>query len=493
MILQLITPTRLQFDYAWVEAHEKDLKDFLTYENKKIQQTISRIKNAPWFSKERDQPRIDDLKEQRFQSLLLQDVQENYYTHSGLTSQICSRFNLPLPKLSFEYPEPKLLPWSKEDTRIPHKYQLDAVKNLLEVKHGGVEIATGLGKSLILLHLVKQLGLKTVVMAPSTSIAEQLYNDFSTFIGLKYVGQFWGGKKESKKQIVVAVAASLTRCEPEDVHWENLSKAEVFVSDEAHLNPAETLAKVCFGLLANAPYRFFFSATQLRQDGLDLLLKGIVGPIVYRMSLREGVDQGYLAKPLVTMAKIDAPNARFIPKDPNKTTKQYLYQNKAVNAFAGYVANQHVNLGRQVLILIDEVEQFSLLLPYFEHKAAFAHGKLTDNKKFVPEAYQDSDPNELVAEFNAGKIPILVGTSCIATGTDIKNNGCTIYLVGGCSEIAVRQGALGRSLRLQPSIGKTECHIVDFSVENIPLLKRHAQTRAAIYSEEYGPVDWVNV
>jgi hypothetical protein len=62
--------------------------------------------------------------------------------------------------------------------------------------------------------------------------------------------------------------------------WEKLSKAQVFIADESHMTPAKTLQEVCFGLLKHAPYRFFFSATQMRGDGLGLLLEGIVGKIV---------------------------------------------------------------------------------------------------------------------------------------------------------------------------------------------------------------------
>ncbi len=86
-------------------------------------------------------------------------------------------------------------------------------------------------------------------------------------------------------------------------------------------------------------------------------------------------------------------------------------------------------------------------------------------------------------QFNEGKIPILVGTSCVSTGTDIKANKATIYIQGGKSEIKVSQGAIGRSTRLHPPVGKTGCTVIDFDVSNQEVLHRHAKARKGIYSQ----------
>jgi superfamily II DNA or RNA helicase len=386
------------------------------------------------------------------------------------------------------YPPAKRLPWATPDPRTPYEYQSGAKENLLEAKHGSVEIATGLGKSLIILHLAKELGLKTVIMAPTTSIAKQLHKEFVQFLGKKYVGQYFGGKKEPKKQFIVAVSNSLTLVEPDHEHWGLLRETQVFIADESHQCAAETLAKVCHQLFDQVPYRFFFSATQLRQDGLALLLEGIIGPVVYSKTLREGVDEGYLAKPIFTMVETES-DSRYSGSDVNNMTREHLFYNPKVNATAGDIANGFCAQGKQVLILIDEVEQFAYLLPHLRHKVGFAHGPLTkDNKSKVPPEHQDSDPTDLVAQFNAGTLPILVGTSCISCGTDVKNNKATLNLQGGKSEVAVRQGAIGRSTRKQASINKTNCHIIDFDVTNIEVVHKHALEREAIFDQEYGPV-----
>ncbi len=342
---------------------------------------------------------------------------------------------------------------------------------------------TGLGKTFVLLHLLRTLGLKAVVMAPSKSIAMQIYDECAKALGTKYVGLFGNGKKQSNKLITVAIAASLTNVEEGTQAWDDLSKAQVFIADESHLCPAQTLSKVCFGLLQNASYRFFFSGTQMRSDGLGLVLDAITGPMVMSMTVKEGVDQGFLAKPIFRMISMNS-KLNYDSSDANAMTRVHLYYNPEVNAAAGNVANQAVGLmGKQTLILVDEIEQFMHLLPHLRHEARFAHGGVNaGNKGKLAEKYHDSDPKALVAEFNAGKFPILVGTSCVAIGTDFKGVECCIYLRGGKSEVEVKQ-SVGRCTR---KVGdKEECLFVDFAIRNVPILDRHAKARQEIYEEIY--------
>ncbi len=83
---------------------------------------------------------------------------------------------------------------------------------------------------------------------------------------------------------------------------------------------------------------------------------------------------------------------------------------------------------------------------------------------------------------NEGKLKLLVGTSCITTGTDIKAVKAIIYLQGGKSEIQVKQ-CIGRGTR-KPE-GKLDCYFIDFDVSNIDVTHRHAEGRKKIYQDVY--------
>jgi superfamily II DNA or RNA helicase len=320
-------------------------------------------------------------------------------------------------------------------------------------------------------------------MCPSISIAEQLYTEFCTFLGKKYVGQFFDGKKQPNKQFVIGVAASLAKIEDGSEFYEELSQSQVFIVDESHLVAAKTLADVSVGLCGRASYRFFFSGTQMRSDGLDILLQAITGPIVYRFTVKEGVDRGFLAKPIFRMFQLRS-SVKYNSDDANDLTRAHVYYNPEVNALAADLINRGVSLtGRPTLVLIDELEQFSQLAPLLRYEVGFAHGGVNKtNKDKVPLQYHKSDPKALVQDFNDGKFPILIGTSCISTGTDIRSVKQCIYLRGGKSEVEVKQ-SVGRTTRLVP--GKEDCVFIDFAIENVPTLKKHAEARRKIYDDIY--------
>lgn len=503
MRLVLETPTQL-YIHDLEGPRLTEVKTNLTYRDKKVQYEIQRLKNSRWFNPENDGAKLEALKAKLNVCLLEQDVHNEHHTLSGMRSYLEGKYQLST-EVRFQYPEPATIPWYKAPEKKPYPYQVQAKDNLLVAKHARVEMGTGLGKSFIILTLVKDLGLKTVVMAPSQNIAEQLHEDFLAHFGKKYVGQFFDGKKDYKKLFVIGTGQSLTRVDPESPVGQELAKVKVFVADESHQCPAATLAKVCTGVLQNAPYRFFFSATQMRNDGLDLLLDAITGPTVYEMTVREGVDQGYLAKPVFRMIRTRSDKFYDTP-DANEMTREHLYYNPLVLMQAAEVINQSVEtLGHQVLVLIDEVEQFTRMLPYLKHRVQFAHGPLqpcacqqdstvtrhNGNACKVPKEYRDVDNADLVKRFNACEFPILFGTSAVSTGTDIRSCKTMVYLKGGKSEIEVRQG-VGRCTRLMKEIGKTACTIVDFDVENVDTLHRHAVARRKIFDDIYGPVDMID-
>lgn len=487
--VRLKTPTRAYLE-DFSSSDLANIRILLTYIDKRVDFELRKTKKSGYLleklGEEKFTALIDDLKSRRSPCLLNEDG-SGVWIHSGLATRISQHFSCPLVR-DYPLPEPKLIPWAKTP-REPRPYQDIAFQALLNASvngPAGIEHGTGLGKTTTAMMVAKHLALKTVIMCPSKSIARQTFEDFTQFLGAAKVGLYGDGRKDFKKLITIAIDDSLALVEEGSPAWEAFSSAQVFVADESHLTPANTLQQVCLVLMANAPYRFFFSGTQIRNDGLDKVLEGIVGHIVHRMSVKEGVDQGYLARPRFTMVSV--PSSRdYESQDANKMTRVHLYYNPNVLAKAAALANKAVSLlNRPTLILIEEVEQFAALLPLLNVKAGFAHGPLTkDNRDKVPEAFHDSDPKALVAAFDAGKLPLLVGTSCISTGTDIKCAAMIIRIKGKTSEITVRQDT-GRGTRLFP--GKTDCHVVDFDVSDVPLLHRHADARRAIYEDIYGPV-----
>jgi superfamily II DNA or RNA helicase len=471
----------------------EEIRESLTYRDLKANYVYMRFKKNRYLrdrmGDEKYEAHLADLHSQVKKSLLTIEG-DRATTYAGLAGYLTKKTGIPVEN-SVTYPKGGSIPWHRDPLFEPYPFQELSEKKLIEAKHARIECGTGLGKTEVAIRILRNLGLQAVVMAPNTSIAEQIHIELVARLGAKYVGAYFDKKKDFKKLITVGNAQSLTRIKPDSPAWEKLSKAQVFIADESHQCPASTLDAVCMGLCVGAPYRFFFSATQLRQDGLGLLLDGITGPTVFSMTVAEGVAKGYLAKPIFHMLKARS-TSPVMSSDANTMTREHLYYNPSVIARVGSLVNAAATHGFPVLVLVREVEQFTKLLPYLKHKVAFAHGALgEDNVDKVPEEYRESEPNKLVKDFNTGKLPILVGTSCISTGTDVKSVKFLVYLKGGKSEIDVRQG-IGRGTRLFP--GKTKCHVVDIDVRVDGLdpredpLHRHAEARREIYEDVGGPV-----
>jgi superfamily II DNA or RNA helicase len=487
-MLKIDTPTTVRL--IGFDDRLDSVQNVLTYVNKAKQFELRRMEKSRWYvnqhGEEAWRAEIDRLKSE-VKVCLLKTNGKDYYTYSGLAGLLHDTFGDPIVN-AVQYPDPGNVPYAKMPTGEDRYYQTKAAENLLAVKHGAVEIGTGLGKSRIIRNLAHALGLKTLVVAPSVSIARQLYRDFLHHFGNKRVGLYGDGKKESGKQFVVGLFQSLTRITPGSKEWDDLRATKVFIVDESHLTPASTLKSVCDGLAATAPYRFFFSGTQMRNDGADLLLEGIIGPVVYTMTVEQGVDEGFLSKPNFTMVEMVSPS-NYISSDPDYMLDRHFYSNKALYQRAAEIANKSVSaLGHQVLILIEEVTQFQHLWPHLKHVTEFAHGGVTKtNKGSVPPQFHKSDPEALVDALNAGKLPILVGTSCISIGTDIQTPKTIINLQAGVSEVKIRQ-AVGRGTRR--TVDKNQFNYWDFCVKsadpNIQLItERHARMRYGIYRDIY--------
>lgn len=491
-MITLTSPTKAVFSGSWLEPSSlRKLKEDLTYRNHRVEFQHRKLKNSPYAMNKMGQEAwteaVADLKSKIKGCLLFTDDDGTTWTYPGIAEKLALSQGDSV-SVAFEYPELKLLPWNKEPFPM-RPYQEKAVEALLSKKHAAVQLPTGAGKSLIIFNLIRRCGLKTVVMCPSRSIARQLFDEALSVFGTSKVGLFGDGKKVFDKLITIAIDDSLNNVEKDTPAYQALSSADVFIVDESHLVAASTLQNVCTGLMGNAPYRWFLSATQFRTDGLDIVLEGLTGPVVMDVSVRELVESGYLSKLRFTMVRVES-DSRYYSKDVLRMTKAHMYYNDNLLDVAADMINRFVLDGRPTLVLIDEVEQFAAILHRLNVPAQFAHGPLTkDNKDKVPAPYQKSEPSKLVADFNAGKCMLLFGTSCVSIGTDIRPTQVLMRIKGGASGIEVQQD-VGRGTRLVP--GKKVCDVIDFDVVNVDDVHRHALDRKDIYeSYDLGPVRYL--
>lgn len=431
----------------------------LTYTDKAKQYQVRRMANNPW---QRNSPLFKKL-QQEVDGKLYQLDGDSYVVPSALFEYLNELHPEAFSSASIDDRRTEsqvkvTLPWANKPFD-PRPYQEEAIDLMLSNHRGVINLATGLGKTLIATHFIKRYKRKALVVCPSDSVARQFYDLFVHTFGKQKVG-FYGGGKKKICDITVGIAASVTR-NIEEFRRENIG---VVIFDETHHTPASTFYDISKGL-AGCGKVFGLTATDYRSDGKDIMINAGCGRVLIRRDIKWGVDNGYLAEPYFIVREVDT-GGKDYKDDKLKSYKEHVLHNSIMKSRIENDARQMMASGKSVLILVDEV----------------AHGKELSNILGIPFATgEDKKSQDYVDLLNKGKVPGLVGTSGkVGEGTDTKNVDVLILADFTASKGPVIQ-AVGRSLRKQGE--KTKALILDYVPKGSTMLTRHAYNRLKYYKE----------
>jgi len=488
--LTISTPTK-----AYVEATVEELYDLrkqLTYTNTSVQHLIKRHhSNWSWKARNIDswQAHLDEVQKGLRRTLLFEDENGTYIRPGSIP--YLKGLELEIENL-IKYPKPKKNPFFKPLPFKLHPEQDESWTKLIQERHGNVSLTTGFGKSAIVLKLCQELGLRTVVVVPSKSIFEELLEKFQFHFGKSKIGTFGAGKKKLDKQFTIAIGDSLANIKPDSEEFKFFNGLDVLVVDESHEFAAESLEAVCHGVLSNIPYRFFLSATQIRNDGSGPLLQSIIGKTVCQLSTFEAVQKGYICPHEFRIVSVESSNPSFDQSDPLAQKRAHFLNNRNIAAFSARLANAMAGVNKGTLILVSELSQISMLVPMLKVPFAIAHSE-KGNARLEELKLDKVDNAESIEKFNKGEVKVLIGTSCIATGTNIFPCHNVVNWVGGSSPIKTKQGGVGRAVRHGHSnpwaskcLEKKLATIWDFDIEDNFTMSRHLEARIECYNES-GP------
>lgn len=500
MRLVIESPTRAYIDGELTAGELVSLEKQLTYTNTSVQYLIRRHYKNHFFKSNNKvgwERRLGELESELKKTLIFNDGTRTYIRPGSIPY---------LKDLNVEvvnkvvYPQPKKVAWAKTLPFTLHYYQNESAVKLPEVKHGNVELCTGAGKSAILLQIAREMGLPGAIVAPSRSIFEELVEKFEHHFGKGNVGKFGDGKKKLGKRFTICIADSLCNIKKDTPEWEFFSKLSWMGIDESHTWGAETLEGVCHGVLAEVPYRFFFSGTQTRGDGTEKLLQSLIGRTVCTLTTADAVKQGFIAKHRYKIVRIESSNPNMSSADPLQSKRIHFLGNKNIAAFYAKLANSMATaFGKQTLILVEELSQIAALVKLLKVPYAYAHSE-SNAARLAELGLSKVDPADSVEKFNKNEVKVLIGTSCIATGTNIfpVHNCCN--WVGGTSEIKTKQGVIGRSVRHGSSnpyahlcVPKDEAVIWDIDVYDNEHMRHQFKDRLSCYEESGTTIEYVKL
>ena len=314
-----------------------------------------------------------------------------------------------------------------------YSFQKSALRMIL-IRSGGIlQIPTGGGKTRIAIAAIKSINLPTLVIVPTLDLVEQWKVQVSPDI---HVRTYQGLK--SKKYI---------------------QQFGLVIFDECHRVAAKTLQLIGLNLNEEA-ITLGLSATPMMRDDDNLKVEGVVGPIIYKISLRELINEGYLVDALVHFHYLDPMDSEFM--DYPTTYNNYVLYNNQRNYKIFDLARDSAG---HVLILVKLIEHGNMLFKLLEESGEdviFLNGSSKLRHKKMNHR-------------------VIIATSIFDEGIDIPHLKHLIIAGGGKSAIKTTQ-RIGRVLRNSP--GKKIAMVHDFA-DNCKWLSRHYEERRTIYENDF--------
>lgn len=493
MLIRITSPTKAYIQSSTPEEMDTLIRA-LSYTNTAAQHDVKRY-HANFYAKNRNLKAWEDnlaiLKSRVQCCLVFEELDGRQYIRPGSITYLEDTTNLDMEVINeVIYPSPKPVAWAKKLPFELYSYQEESWKLLISERHGGVSLCTGSGKSAIILKLLREMGLDAVVVVPSASIFNEILEKMEFHLGKGYVGAYGDGKKRLGKKFTIAISDSLVNLKEGTPAYDFFKKQKVFIADECHTLPSETLEQVCNGVLSETPYRFFLSGTQTRGDGAIKLLQSITGPIVYELTTQEAMAGGYICPHEFRIVEIESTDPTFTTPDVLEMKRCHMLRNRRIAQFIAKLVNAEANVNkRQTLVLVEQLDQVAMLLPMITVPVVVAHAE-KKKERLAELGLEKVDPAQSVEKFNKAEALVIIGTSCIATGTNLFPTHNTVNWVGGSSVIKTKQGAVGRSIRLGSSnpwaancTPKLKSIIWDFDIPGVYIMGQHLEDRVECYKD----------
>jgi superfamily II DNA or RNA helicase len=156
------------------------------------------------------------------------------------------------------------------------------IKTLVDNEGGLFEMPPASGKTKSSMGLMSVIKQPTLIVVHETNLQKQWIKELTTSLGGSYVIGQWGEGKKERGDIDVGLIQTLhLQVDADDTFLDNYG---MIIVDECHRSACTTFLKVLNN--SKAKYRIGITGTVERKDGLEILTKDIIGPVL--MSIPEG-------------------------------------------------------------------------------------------------------------------------------------------------------------------------------------------------------------
>ena len=344
-------------------------------------------------------------------------------------------------------------------------YQVDAVNEALKHKRATVVLATGLGKSRVILNLtlsMVKVDKRVFIVVPTEYLVGQVYDTIKPhWDSITAVG----GKRKHPKlgtDVFVCTAQSALK---------HVSSYDVVIIDESHHSSASTWLNI-FMTAEKAEYCYNLTATPFRADGMDLAIHAFGGPTVYEKNVRWGIENGWLSPCkiyLATVQPMDKNGSPMMFGDSTMATSAYkkMITNKEVMSYLETQVKRMLDAGKRVIVIFKTVQPGLVFRKHCKGKIDF---NVADSKFKKP-----------LDDFRNGESNLLVSnSSLIAEGIDLPSAD-VLFLLTQHGAPAMTYQAIGRVLRKSP--GKEHAIIVDVMTPGYKQFENAREKRLKVFQK----------
>lgn len=375
------------------------------------------------------------------------------------------------------------------ETRTLRDYQVSATRKSVSFGRGIVQAPTGSGKTEMaaaaICHMRTYADVKRVLyLVPTGFLMEQTAKKLRSW-GIENVCEVGYGKQyEPGADVYVCIVDSayrLLNSESTDIE-----DVELIILDEAHHASSKMWTQLCEEI--KAPYRLAYTATVHENPECysysDLVLIGLVGPIIFEIRSKELRERGYLADPIVTMLKTKSGAVPVWSWD--EVYKTGIVNNKVRNSIITSLAQSCYDGGFKVMVFVGRKAHGHALCEYLASQncdCVFIQGQRTAHE-YKPSGVilrHKWSVDDIAEYVNSRERMILVTTQVLDEGLDVPVINVLIMATGMKKYRRTVQRA-GRGMR--PKNGTNKVYIFDFWDENHLFLKRQSEYRMMTYREE---------
>lgn len=349
-----------------------------------------------------------------------------------------------------------------------YDYQQKMVDEMQNHDRGVIEAITGAGKTICFINHTVQSREPTLILVNTIDLAKQIVESFTKFTDLKKsdIGFVGNGKFELKK---VTVGTHQTLARLDDPGFAKLNKhfGQV-IADEVHIIAAETFFNNMQKL--KAKYKYGFSSTPSRGDGLTAVIHYACGDKIYKVPEEEVKD--YIVTPSYQQIATDYNFDLFDTQEYQIMLNYQALDEKRNRQIADYIINE-IPDDKAICVLCRRTDQIDALYEMLTSSKLKSGDidHLTSRRK-------KADREVILEQLKTGKKRIIISTyGLMSTGIDVPAFEYLIFAAPISSKNQIRQAA-GRLMRRFK--GKTQAFIVDFVDFNIGLLAAQANKRKKI-------------